>query len=175
LDDVAKELQQQTRESFKAWLRDGDRVFHICGKAGSGKSTLMKFLHNHGQVKSQLMEWAGAKTLVLSQFFFWRSGDETQMSLDGLDRSLLVETLKQCPELIPDVFPDQWKCIRGEQETSLAAEVELFRPRKVEKAFQCLVSRPGHSRHRFCFFIDGLDEYSGDSVEHWDLAKSLKM
>jgi hypothetical protein len=49
--------------------------------------------------------WAGDKKLVLAYFFFWSSGDRLQMSLEGLYQSLLFETLKQCPELIPKIFP----------------------------------------------------------------------
>lgn len=33
--------------NFLEWLRTGDGVFWIAGRAGSGKSTLMKFLYYH--------------------------------------------------------------------------------------------------------------------------------
>ena len=46
-------LKEETREAFLAWLIPGQGIFHI-GKAGSGKSTLMKFLGNSVQAQDQL-------------------------------------------------------------------------------------------------------------------------
>ncbi len=65
-----------TRRSFLSWLRTGNRVFHIPGKAGSGKSTLMKYLCHHPRTRQELECWAGEKKLVFAYFFFWNSGDE---------------------------------------------------------------------------------------------------
>ena len=55
-------------ESFKDWLAFGHDIFHISGKLGSGKSTLMKFLYEHGKTKEQLETWAGK--LQLKKLFF---------------------------------------------------------------------------------------------------------
>lgn len=44
---------------FKDWLSRGQGIFHITGKLGSGKSTLMKFLYNHPQTRQELEHWAG--------------------------------------------------------------------------------------------------------------------
>ena len=49
-----------TRQSFVKWLSAGQGIFHICGKLGSGKSTLMKFLCNHPRTEAELRTWAGA-------------------------------------------------------------------------------------------------------------------
>lgn len=32
---------------FVAWLEEGDGLYWIAGKAGSGKSTLMKYIASH--------------------------------------------------------------------------------------------------------------------------------
>jgi len=53
------ETCQSTRESFVHWLSSGHGIFHVCGKLGSGKSTLMKFLCNHDHTKTELEKWAG--------------------------------------------------------------------------------------------------------------------
>jgi polynucleotide 5'-kinase involved in rRNA processing len=53
------EICQSTRESFVHWLSFGHGIFHVCGKLGSGKSTLMKFLCNHDRTKTELEQWAG--------------------------------------------------------------------------------------------------------------------
>jgi hypothetical protein len=51
--------RRHARELFINWLSSGDGIFHISGKLGSGKSTLMKFLHNHRRTKTELKKWAG--------------------------------------------------------------------------------------------------------------------
>ena len=50
------------RESFVRWLSSGTGIFHIAGKLGSGKSTLMKFLCDHDRTKAELQKWAGIWT-----------------------------------------------------------------------------------------------------------------
>ena len=47
------------RKAFVTWLLHGDGIFHISGKLGSGKSTLMKFLCHHELTKKLLQQWAG--------------------------------------------------------------------------------------------------------------------
>lgn len=41
------------------WLSWGSGIFHITGKLGSGKSTLMKFLFKHPSTQIKLLPWAG--------------------------------------------------------------------------------------------------------------------
>ena len=51
---------------FEDWLLHGQGVFHISGKPGSGKSTLMKMLCSHRRTASALRKWAGEKKLVFT-------------------------------------------------------------------------------------------------------------
>jgi len=46
-------------ELFTIWLKSGSGIFHVSGKLGSGKSTLMKFLCEHPDTTAKLTEWAG--------------------------------------------------------------------------------------------------------------------
>lgn len=46
-------------EPLMHWLSKSSGIFHIAGKIGSGKSTLMKFLVDHDEVNKKLQEWAG--------------------------------------------------------------------------------------------------------------------
>jgi len=48
------------RELYISWLSRDCGIFHIAGKLGSGKSTLMKFLFGHVETRKQLSTWAGA-------------------------------------------------------------------------------------------------------------------
>ncbi|KAL4911127.1 hypothetical protein BDW74DRAFT_172582 [Aspergillus multicolor] len=141
--------EEQTRRaaarcSFLNWLKKGSGIFHILGKAGSGKSTLMKFLSSHRRTEEELTHWTGHKRLIIARFFFWKAGDKMQRLVRGLQRALLFEVLKQCPELIP------------------------------QEAFRLLIKHGNLPSHRFCFIIDGLDEYDGDSVNHRSLAEDLR-
>jgi Cdc6-like AAA superfamily ATPase len=42
-------------DHFVDWLRCGNGIFHITGKPGSGKSTLMKFLSQHRRTQQELI------------------------------------------------------------------------------------------------------------------------
>lgn len=167
-------LKQRTREDFLAWLSSGQDIFHISGKAGAGKSTLMKFLGRSFQVQSQLRHWAGDKQLIFAPFFFWNSGDKMQRSIEGLYRCLLFETCKQCPDLLPMIFPEQWARLESGPNLLTSSLPSSFRLPETKAAFDLLVRADLSSSHRICFFIDGLDEYDGDSVDHWHLANSFK-
>ncbi|KAJ0415404.1 hypothetical protein BJY00DRAFT_265446 [Aspergillus carlsbadensis] len=159
-------LRQRTREEFLAWLNSGRYIFHISGKAGSGKSTLMKFLAQSPLVKKELEAWAGGSPLIFVRFFFWNSGDATQMSLEGLYRTLLFETCRQKPDMIPHLFPEIWR------DPALgSAPIHLD---EVKAAFNRLIKEVSSSESYFCFFIDGLDEFAGDEVDHWRLAQDLQ-
>lgn len=87
------------------WLRDGTGIFWIPGKAGCGKSTLMKFLLGHDQLMSPLLDWAGNDELLISSYFFWAAGSSLQKNQEGLLRSLLHSILSQRKDLIPKLFP----------------------------------------------------------------------
>lgn len=58
-------------ELFSDWLLNGDGIFHISGKLGSGKSTLMRFLAENDITLQKLKQWAGTSRLAM-QFAFLR-------------------------------------------------------------------------------------------------------
>ena len=55
---------KSARELLQNWLSSGTGVFHISGKAGSGKSTLMKLLCTHRRTHELLRSWAGDRKLI---------------------------------------------------------------------------------------------------------------
>ena len=146
---------EHTRVKFVEWLRCGDGTFWIQGKAGSGKSTLMKFITQHPPTTQYLREWAGPNKLVVASHYFWAAGTELQKSQEGLLRSLLFELLRACPELIA---PIRDKLLAEGRLVTTAGKVILSRV-----ALLCIFEElMTHSMStRFCFFIDGLDEYTG--------------
>ena len=86
-----------SKTSFVQWLRTGNGIYWVSGRAGSGKSTLMKFLQNHEKTLSALKAWSGSKQILTTSFFFWRAGTEMQKSQHGLLKTLLFHVLRQCP------------------------------------------------------------------------------
>lgn len=148
-------------------MASGTGLYWITGKAGSGKSTLMKFLYNDPRTSEHLRSWASPLPLVTAAFFFWNSGSEMQMSQSGLLRTLLCRALQQCRSLIPRVFPERWEaysCIGDD--TNPWAWSELVR------ALELLVREDGVTI-KLCLFIDGLDEFDGSHERLIDLIQNL--
>jgi hypothetical protein len=68
--------------SFIEWLETGSSLYWITGQAGSGKSTLMKYLCRDTRTFSLLNSWSSQHSLVTAAFFFWNSG--TSMTTQSL-------------------------------------------------------------------------------------------
>jgi hypothetical protein len=179
LDQICKLRREElvkramARTNFVTWLRSDGGLFHISGKAGSGKSTLMKFLCSHKRTKEELRVWAGeGRKLVFARFYFWKSsGDRLQMTLPGLYRSILFETLKYCPNLIPELFQKQWEAVNNDVRY---VPGDLITDFDVQKAFEALAAKGSFPQHRFCFFVDGLDEYHGNMMQQLKLVRDLQ-
>src|ERR1700761_6228839 len=145
---------------FEKWLQSANGMFWIAGKAGSGKSTLMKFIHTHSKVASSLLRWAGNSPLLVASHFFWSAGTKLQKSQDGLLRTLLYQIFALEPELIPLISPWRWKAL---SETHLS---EGWDRSELIEAFKRLGEVVSGGRHpKICIFVDGLDEYDGDHLE----------
>jgi hypothetical protein len=127
----------------------------------------MKYLFKHPETTSLLQTWAGEKELVFTQFFFWKPGSALQKNLVGLVRSLLFSVLKQCPWATSDVFPRYWN--PSEHLPWSTHTKKQLGDDEILTEFDNLVSNADiYSAHRFCFFIDGLDEFE-ESSQHMDL------
>lgn len=150
----------ETQTPFKTWLSDMDGVFWISGKAGSGKSTLMKFLANHRNTDGALHHWAACKgkQLVKASFYFWNAGRDMQKSQQGLLQSLVHQTFRQCPELIALATPEK----RWGANDSFGRSPKPWELDELLDTIQNFVRLGDASSKAFCFFVDGLDEYTGD-------------
>jgi hypothetical protein len=156
------------RARFEQWLRTSSEVFWINGKAGSGKSTLMKYLAAHSKTEEILRQWAGDEDLVIAKHFFWNSGSAIQRSHVGLVQNLMYQVLQKCPELIPFASTLRW-----EADQNSVIHGNLWTRRELAASLKNIMSR-GQLRSRFCFFIDGLDEYADENAgEHHELIEYL--
>ena len=167
---IQKRARVQASKAFQNWLIASNGIFHISGSAGSGKSTLMRFLCDHEETTNLLYEWAGNGNLVSAAFYFWRAGDQMQSSLQGLYRSILFEVLRARTDLIPSIFPTEWNLL---ERSKSIIDGAFLNAKTIQQAFGRLTNYGGDMRYRFCFFIDGLDEYDADSVDHMQLAEML--
>lgn len=169
LEDTTSETPDKVPWSnFDAWLRRGSGTYWISGKAGSGKSTLMRYIYENPTTMERLQEWARDIPLCIAGFFFWNSGSVEQRSQTGLLKTLLYSILKDYQELIPIVFPTVWvqRCIREIHPQSKDKEHKVGDlPYSVLlEALTVLISGKAISL-KVCFFIDGLDEFEGDHTE----------
>lgn len=162
-------LAPSTDQKFVEWLCHESGTFWISGKAGAGKSTLMKFLLEHATTRQELSVWAEGD-LVIAKHFFWRPGTSLQRSQDGLFRSILLQILMARPGLLPSVCDERW----------LGPYPDSFLPwsrSQLIKAMRRLQSKLEAPRlstteeFKLCLFIDGLDEFEGD---HFELIRILR-
>lgn len=160
---IFEELPQKEQKAlrgrtlFREWLESRNGIFHIAGKPGAGKSTLMKSICKHEQTKQLLESWAEGRKLVVGKFFFWRLGSKMENSITALLQTLLYEALEQCTDLIQDVLPQQWSRVEA---LPWQAPVNLhLDDDEIRDAFDRLLDhRNLHEKRCFCLFIDGLDE-----------------
>jgi hypothetical protein len=94
--------------SFTDWLKNGNGIYWINGKAGSGKSTLMRYLYEHSLTRELLDKWSWPLDPNLAAFFFWNIGTYEQRSQLGLLRALLHNILSKHRNPIPVALHDRW-------------------------------------------------------------------
>lgn len=151
----------QALSGYVEWLTSQDALYWISGKPGSGKSTLMKHLCTHEKTHSGLQTWAQGFRLITANFFFWNAGkNHLQRDQQGLLRSLIYQILRQCPEIIPHTYPELWHSHELSQDFVIDNNPAISTPNLVSK-LQDIAVHFSSSDTRFCFFIDGLDEYEG--------------
>ena len=102
-------------DNLPEWLRTGRGCYWINGKAGSGKSTLMKYVLENQRTTEALQQWSCSSELVVASFFFWYAGTPLQKSQIGLLRALLLDVLNRRPDLVPVLFPDLYRSIISKQ------------------------------------------------------------
>jgi hypothetical protein len=98
-----------------------------------------------------LQKWADPNELCVASYFLWNSGELMEKSQKGLFQALLYQILRQEPGLIRGVCPER----RDHESWSIKELRETLRR----------VGGQACCRTRFCFFIDGLNEYEGDEEE----------
>lgn len=128
----------------------------------------MKFLADHRTTRTALQHWANPQQLVTASFFFWSAGNSMQKSQQGLLQSFLCQILGQCPELVGNLRQSCWSEVNldDDQAPYIWTNRELI-DGLAEVAKQDLLPV------KFCFFIDGLDEYEGEESDIISVLREL--
>jgi hypothetical protein len=149
--------------SFTQWLSsplEAKRIYWICGKPGSGKSTMMRFIHDNIDVRHHLEPWACNKTIFRAQYFFWNPGSEMQKSIVGLLRALLYQLISQLrlhrPMLIPEIVDRALWTANSTADNAAVYWIQRDLQITLHKVLRCV-----RTFGTVFFLIDGLDELSG--------------
>ncbi|KAF4951553.1 hypothetical protein FSARC_12884 [Fusarium sarcochroum] len=154
-------FHEDSEAKFVDWLSDSQvSLYWITGKAGSGKSTLMKHIVHHPSTMVHLQHWADGSPILTTHFYFWEATpDPLQHSQEGLVRTILWQCLKARPNLIAKVTPRRWAAyhaLRGWE-----GPAPKWKWNELQETFQNLASLNG-TFFKLVMFIDGLDEFSGE-------------
>lgn len=104
--------------------------------------------------------------VVTASFYFWSAGTSMQKSQQGLFQSLLYEIFSHAPDLMQVSCPTRWQATeRGESQ-------EPWTIQEITDTIKRTISL-GTDSVKFCFFVDGVDEYIGDHHEMVQLLESF--
>ncbi|KAI4097520.1 MAG: hypothetical protein LQ344_000253 [Seirophora lacunosa] len=142
-------------DDFATWLKSGQNLYWIKGKAGSGKSTLMNYICQYQLRLQFLREWCTDMRLLTPTHFFWTAGTRQQKSIDGLLRSLIYQMLTECRELI-FCFGD--------------GPLHAWSTKRLLSTLLDLLNQ-SRTPIRVCMFLDGLDEIDG---QYENIARMIK-
>ena len=167
---TSADADEKTRQSFKKWLRGGSGLFWISGKPGAGKSTLMKYISGHDRTPMLLADWSSPKKSIIGSHYFWSAGTPIQQSQEGLLRSLLFDVFGQAPSLMSTICRERWDL------PAAAKHGPSTQPPWTLAELHKTVADLVDGRElpsKFCFFIDGPDEFSGDHQSICELFRSF--
>ena len=156
--------------NFVEWLKKGQSIYWIQGKAGSGKSTLMSYICEDQRTKASLETWAGGHELLIVPFFFWKAANDSPMqkSSAGLLRSLLYQILEKLPDLILSLVQNNNDPQGFQTGVHGLPSIPAWTEKRLLMIFRKLLSDLS-STHYLCLFIDGLDEIDGDQINFVEL------
>ncbi|SCO85929.1 related to small s protein [Fusarium oxysporum] len=149
-------------DDLNTWLQSASGLYWVSGKAGSGKSTLMKYLDQHDKTHALIRTWANSSELIFASFFFYALGRSEQKSQSGLLRSLLYQLLERDPIATESALPHMWREACYSQQSFQNIEVPPVA--EMTAALRDLCSRV-HADKKIFFLIDGIDEYDGKDLD----------
>ncbi|KFY28787.1 hypothetical protein V491_00289 [Pseudogymnoascus sp. VKM F-3775] len=146
-------------EGFLQWTKGSEPLFWVSGKAGSGKSTLMKHLLHYCGSQRMFHNWNYGNQVLTVSFFFWVAGMPLGKSCEGCLRSLLFQIMDRDP----DTAAYTLRFFHGASRSSFGdTQYSLHELRALLKALIQDEHSPMRTKY-WCIFLDGLDE-----CDDWD-------
>ncbi|KJR89829.1 uncharacterized protein SPSK_05936 [Sporothrix schenckii 1099-18] len=150
--DLSGSSREGPSSPFLRWLSTEEPMFWLSGKAGSGKSTLMKFLITHPDLDAVLHTTIpGKRILVAWHYLFERGKDPLQKSLEGLLRHLLYHLVSQNKLFAKPIF-------RQQKVTRTFNYQKKWSWKELNMALQAVLTEKP-PEFEVILLIDGLDEY----------------
>lgn len=183
-----------TWNDFPAWLAgsEKDQIYWICGKAGSGKTTLMRELDARTRKYTSISEdestseddsttqdtvtsvdvsitaWLEDRQLIRASYYIWDAGATDQKSFHGLLRSLAHQIFQSDLSCIDKAVKHRrWDDERSSISPKPWTDDEL--KKTVTNAVDCL-----RENCRFLLLIDGLDELEGADEKREEMLLFLR-
>ncbi|KAF4502970.1 small s protein [Fusarium agapanthi] len=125
-------------DDLNTWLQSASGLYWLSGKAGSGKSTLMK----HDKTHALLETWANGSELIFARFFFYALGKSEQ-------------------NVTEHALPHMWREACYSQSSP---ELEVPFIDQMATALKVLGSTL-HAEKKIFLLIDGIDEYEGKDLD----------
>ncbi|KAG6353435.1 hypothetical protein INS49_005616 [Diaporthe citri] len=182
----ATEFNKTLEESVKEFeKRVADGIYHISGKPGSGKSTMMKFIDGSTDVHKRLNQWAHLdnKPLLKASFYAWKPASdafewkpEDHLCIELLIRSLLHQLLTSARKYIQTVFPQHWNpetfTVFNTKTQTEDSKLRLSFS-ELQTALLELLQKHLTQSYRIFFLIDVMDEF-GHPHAHEQLAMTVQ-
>lgn len=155
-DGTCEWIFDRADSGFSSWLQSGKGIFWIQGKAGSGKSTMVKFVCESFHVMNVLEQCVPTRAPLVVSFYFWMgAGANMQNTQKGLLCSLLHQFLEACWELDSSYLSDNQ--LRQKKTPS------NWEPAKLKTLLLQVVAKIATIK-TVCIFVDGLDECHADDL-----------
>jgi hypothetical protein len=162
-------IYERPELKFVDWLKAGKGIYWISGKAGCGKSTLMKFLFEDRRTYESLPKDID-NTSIFSFFFHDREEIPLLKSQEGLFRAIIHSILSKYRQLIPTTLPRRWEAMKEDILSGRNCSSMLgWSMTELRAGFNAIVSQR-HLRLHLSLSIGGLDELAG---RHQDIVDTL--
>ncbi|KAF9776453.1 hypothetical protein IL306_005357 [Fusarium sp. DS 682] len=158
--------------SLPDWLESNSRLpYWITGKPGAGKSTAMKYIANNSEIDQYLFAWAQGIPIHKTKYYAWKPGLDMAKSEQGLLRTLLYQTLRDNPKLVPIICPRRWTLFHIVRELDLR-DVPSWSDWELHESFSRLL-KFAKDKIRLVIFVDGLDEFDVAPVQLCSLIRDI--
>lgn len=142
-------------EEYQSWMSQSRGLLWIKGKPGTGKSTLMRSLHERRERLQDQSE------IIWLDFFFTARGEELQRTPLGMLRSLL----NQIFEFDSTVRPKVCEIYKARSRRFGSDEHKWEWPQRVLEELLAEVILSSASRKQVTVFVDALDESGAESAQ----------